>query len=324
MKKINLIIIFFSLFIFLPLITNAATLSITPRDGTYSKGQNFNVDVLINSNTSVNAFSSIISFPTDTLEVISTSRSNSIIDLWTQNPSFSNSGSIGNIRFEGVVLSPGFIGSGGKLLTLTFRVKNEGSANLTFSSYNVLENDGFGTKAVTTVQGARFVFSPSKPATPESKTLPTVRDIIVVKEIEANKAVLDAWNFLPDWIKISVLSLIGITALFLLLLIMSFGVVILIWLWGHLREREDNITRWLKVLRKLVKNFFKAIPVFLGLVEKEIQGDVKYSISQLQEDVREAKNHTPLSKVLGDFWASLGRIIKRFFTKNEKTTKDKL
>lgn len=312
------------LFFFSSLITNAATLSITPREGSYSKGENFEVSVLVSSDTSVNAFSSIISFPTDVLEVIGVNKSNSIVNLWTQNPSFSNASSTGNIQFEGIVLNPGFIGSGGKILTFSFRVKKEGSANLTFSKYAVLENDGLGTTAVTAAQGAYFVFLSPKPITAKSEKLPVVRDIVIVREVEVNKAMLATWNFFPEWIKVGVLSLVGITAVFLFLLIMSFGVVTLIWLWGHLREREDKITQWLGVLRKLVKNFFKAIPVFLKLTEKEIQGDVKYSISQLQEDVREAKNHTPLSKVLGDFGASLKRIVKRFFTKNEKTTKEKL
>lgn len=306
-----------------PLSTFAATLFLTPREGTYSNGENFNVSVLVSSDASVNAFSGTISFPTDTLEMISVSKSDSIVDLWTQNPSFSNAGSLGNASFEGVVLNPGFIGQSGKILTLTFRVKSEGSANLIFSKYAVLENNGLGTSVAVMARGANFVFLPPKPGTTgEGGTLPNIRDVVVVREVEVNRGILGAWNFLPEWIQISVLSLVGLTAILLSLLIISFGVVILIWLWGHLREREDEITRWFGILQTFVKNFFMAIPVLLGFVGKEVRGDVKYGIGQLQEDVKEAKDHIPLSKVLSDFWASIGRIVKRFFTKNEKTIKE--
>lgn len=305
-----------------PLSAFSATLFLTPSEGTHYRGENFDVGVLVSSDTSVNAFSGIISFPTDTLDMISVSRSNSIVDLWTQNPSFSNAGSLGNVRFEGVTLSPGFIGSSGKIITLTFRVKKEGSANLIFSKYAVLENDGFGTSAFTTVRGAYFTLLPSRPGTPESGTLPNVREVVVVKEVEISRGILNAWNFLPEWIQISILSIVGLSTILLALLIFSFGVVILIWLWGHLRERESEITRWFRASQTLVKNFFMAIPVLLGLAEKEVREDIKYSMNQVQENIREAKNHTPLSKVLYDFWLSIGRIIKRFFTRNNATTKE--
>src|SRR3989344_4521305 len=312
-------------FFLLPLSAIAATLFLTPKAGTYYKGENFNVSVLVSSDTSVNAFSGVITFPTDTLEVTGVSKSNSIVDRWTQNPSFSNGGSIGNVSFEGVVLNPGFVGPNGKILTLTFRVKKEGSTNLNFSEYAVLENNGLGTKAVTNAQGASFTLSPPRAGTSskasESGTLPTVREIVLVKEIEVNRGIINAWNFLPDWVKISVLALVGLTAVLLSLLIISFGVITLIWLWGHLRERENEMTRWLIISKTFVKNFFRAIPVLLGLAGKEVRGDVGYGFRQLRENVIEAKDHIPLSKVLDNFWASIKRIIKRFFTKNEKTTK---
>lgn len=318
MAKIYSIIIFFLLFAFSPLITNAATLSIVPKEGSYHKGENFDVDVMISSDTSVNAFSSVISFPTDTLNVISISKSNSIIDLWTQKPSFSNAGSTGNVQFEGIVLNPGFIGSNGKILTFSFRVKKEGSANLTFSKYAVLENDGLGTTAVTAVQGAHFVFLPPKPVVQKKETLPTVREVVVVREVETNK-LLSTWSFLPKWIKNSILLIIGITTIFLLLLSISFGIVTLIWLWGHLRKRKAKITQWFEIFPKFVKKFFRKIPVFFGLIEREIKGNIKYSVRQLQDDIKETEdNNSSLPKVLGDFWASIKRIIKRFFTRNEK------
>ncbi len=333
-RRRNSLLFFLGIVLLLsPLSTLAATLSLAPKEATHHVGENFTVSMLISADASINAFSGVLLFPTDTLQVISVSKLNSIVNLWTQDPSFSNAGSSGNVSFEGVVLNPGFIGPNGRILTITFRVKKEGSANLTFSQYTVLLNDGLGTNIVPTTEGAHLVFLPpssvlptTNPVAQEGGMLPSTHSTIIVREVAVPVgAVTAAWNFLPEWVKISVLGLVGLTALLLSLLIISFGVVTLIWLWGHLREREDDITRWLSVVQTLVKKFFMAIPLLLGTAKKEIGGDVKYSMDQLGETIEEAKDHVhhiPLSRVLVDFWASIGRIFKRFFTKNENTTKE--
>jgi hypothetical protein len=81
------------------------------------------------------------------LEVVSISKTESIFTLWAEEPSFSNKA--GTVNFEGIILNPGFKGSNGKLLTITFRAKTEGQANLSFSSGSVFANDGTGANILS-------------------------------------------------------------------------------------------------------------------------------------------------------------------------------
>jgi len=102
----------------------------------------------------MNAASAIIKFPSDKLQVVSVSKSGSIVDFWAQEPSFSNT--IGEIKLEGIVLTPGFKGSSGKILTINFKGKNPGIGVLNIFSSSVLANDGTGTNILAGVSDASF------------------------------------------------------------------------------------------------------------------------------------------------------------------------
>ncbi len=144
MEKIYKLIIVFFIALFAPLSVFAASLSFSPQSGTHNTGETFTVNVYVNSSdTAMNAASGTVSFPWDKLQVVSISKSGSIFSLWAEEPSFSNSS--GTVKFEGIVLNPGYKGSQGKILSITFRARNIGQANLSFSDGSVLANDGSGT-----------------------------------------------------------------------------------------------------------------------------------------------------------------------------------
>ncbi|MBI3888446.1 hypothetical protein HY311_01490 [Candidatus Nomurabacteria bacterium] len=144
MAKIYKIILFFLFLAFIPFSAKAATLSFSPVLDSYAIGSTFSVNIYVgSSDQSMNAVSGVISFPWDKLQVISISKTGSVLSLWAEEPSFSNS--LGTVNFEGIVLNPGFSGAQGKVLSITFKTKNIGQANLSFSSGSVLANDGTGT-----------------------------------------------------------------------------------------------------------------------------------------------------------------------------------
>ena len=98
----NVLFVAISVFIFVVisgLAAQAASLYFSPSSGTYQTGRNFTVSIKVSSPTSMNAASGVISFPTDKLEVLSVSKTGSVFNLWVTEPSFSNIGSNGNIRF---------------------------------------------------------------------------------------------------------------------------------------------------------------------------------------------------------------------------------
>ncbi|TXI10815.1 MAG: hypothetical protein E6Q68_07445, partial [Polynucleobacter sp.] len=125
----------------------AADLTLTPSVGQFEVGQSFTVDVYVTNNTqAINAVSGTLTFPTDTLSVRSISKDGTIIKLWAEEPTFSNTS--GSAKFEGVILNPGFSGPRGKVISLSFSAKKAGNANVIFSNGQVLANDGQATNVV--------------------------------------------------------------------------------------------------------------------------------------------------------------------------------
>ncbi|MCX6797109.1 MAG: hypothetical protein NTX98_01360, partial [Candidatus Doudnabacteria bacterium] len=122
----------------------AASLSVSPSSGSFQTGATFYVNFLVSSpNQAANAVSGVVSFSSENLEVVSLSKDGSLISLWVQEPSFSNSS--GSINFEGIILNPGFSGDGGKVLTANFRAKAAGLGKISFVNGMVLANNGQGT-----------------------------------------------------------------------------------------------------------------------------------------------------------------------------------
>jgi hypothetical protein len=175
-KKVNTILklsifacFFLSLFIFLPKKVSAASLFVSPNSKTVTVGQSISANITVSSSDqAMNAVSGRISFPTDKLEVTSISKSGTIVSLWIKEPSFSNSEGV--ISFEGIVLNPGFVGSSGKVLGVTFKAKSTGTASLVFGSGSVLANDGQGTSILNGMGGSTFTINAAPPTpTPTPK-----------------------------------------------------------------------------------------------------------------------------------------------------------
>ncbi len=119
--------------------------------------------------------------------MISLSKSSSVITLWVQEPSFSNSS--GTISFEGIVPNPGFTGSG-KVLTATFKVLKQGSARVSFANASVLANDGNGTEIGNGGTDASYSLIASTVETPPQNVKPQNVKTPVTKQSEPNAAPL--------------------------------------------------------------------------------------------------------------------------------------
>lgn len=167
MDKIKKIILSLILFIFiLPVSASAADLYLSPNSGSYDIGKTFSVSIYVSSpDQAMNAASGVINFSTEKLEVLSISKTNSIFSLWAKEPSFSNIS--GTINFEGIILSPGFTGSSGKILTINFKTKKAGDETISFSSGSILANDGNGTDITSNKRSAQFSIIDSNPSTEE-------------------------------------------------------------------------------------------------------------------------------------------------------------
>lgn len=156
-NKISISIFLFSfLFLFAPSQVLASDLVFSPVSGSIVAGKPFTVNVSVSNNKqAINAVSGTVSFPSDLLTVTGVSKSGSIIGLWATEPSYSQGA--GTVSFEGVILNPGFSGSTGKVISITFIPKKTGKANLLFSSGAILANDGQATNLLSKLGSASFV-----------------------------------------------------------------------------------------------------------------------------------------------------------------------
>lgn len=163
--KAKIILIGILVFGFLASNCQAVILYLEPKEGNFSKGDVFLVNLMVNTEKEkINAAKIELVFPPEKLEVVEIIKGNSIFSFWPEEPSFSNQK--GLVSFIGGV-PLGFEGEG-KILSVAFKVnfsENEtGFAEINFSENNqVLKNDGLGTE--TKIQTQKSVFALfSKPA----------------------------------------------------------------------------------------------------------------------------------------------------------------
>lgn len=136
--------------------TYAANIIISPSSVTTKVGKTFAVDVMVSNNTdAINAVSANVTFPADALQVVTVSKKGSFINLWAEEPSFSNDK--GTVSLEGVALNPGFDKATGKVVTITFKAVQAGNVSVSVKSGSVLANDGNATDVLKTT-GAAFVY----------------------------------------------------------------------------------------------------------------------------------------------------------------------
>lgn len=149
------LVLLFNVILAIPANAQAASLYFSPSSSSYVLGKTMVVSVYVSSSDqAINAASGIISFQEDKMQVVSLSKTGSIISLWVQEPSFSNTS--GTVNFEGIVLNPGFIGSNGKIIDIIFKSKVSGITPLRFFSSAVLANDGKGTNILTSSGNASY------------------------------------------------------------------------------------------------------------------------------------------------------------------------
>jgi len=153
--QILIILLFLLGFILIPLDkVLTADIYILPSTKELNVGNNLEMVVYVDSiDQAINAVSFKISYPEDLLEFISFSKSGTIISLWVQEPK----GGEGEILAEGIILNPGFTGSKGKILSITFKTLKTGIADLKFVSGSILANDGLGTNILKNMNGGNFI-----------------------------------------------------------------------------------------------------------------------------------------------------------------------
>ena len=158
----------FSFLFFIFDFCQAAVLYLSPSTGSYYQGDTFMVEIRLDTQGEyINAVEANLNFSPDILEVKDLSQGNSILTLWVKEPGFSEN----KISILGGVPG-GYQGADGLLGKIIFQVSEsgQGSARINFQDDSkVLLNDGKGTEAKLTIQGAKFNIIPEKSEIPGNK-----------------------------------------------------------------------------------------------------------------------------------------------------------
>ncbi len=150
----------------------AAKLVASPGSGNYKVGDKITTTISVNSDgQAINAAEANVTFSTDTLEYQSFSTSGSIFTFWTSGPNASD----GSVSFSGGLSNPGYNGSSGKILTITFKVKATGTGHIWIYNGKVLANDGAGTNIYDSASGATYTIGAKPPAATPGPSAPSVK-----------------------------------------------------------------------------------------------------------------------------------------------------
>ncbi|MEK9173566.1 MAG: cohesin domain-containing protein, partial [Patescibacteria group bacterium] len=122
-----------------------ASVFVGPASGTFTVGSTFTVSVYVNTGgQAINAIEANLAFPPDKLQVVAPSAGKSLVQIWVNQPTYSNDSGI--LKFQGTIPSPGINTESGLISTVTFRVKSTGTATVrVMDTSRVLLNDGKGT-----------------------------------------------------------------------------------------------------------------------------------------------------------------------------------
>ncbi len=154
MRALHSILFLLCISVLMPFTGHAATLFMSPASPTIGIGKTITIDIYVaNTEESVNAVSGTISFPKELLSAQSVSKKDSALNWWTIEPTLSNA--LGTIVFEGVALK-GFSGTKEKILSITFKAIDAGTASLLFSAGSVLANDGSGNNVLSVMEGTHI------------------------------------------------------------------------------------------------------------------------------------------------------------------------
>lgn len=155
-----------------------------------SPGSIFNIDLLIDSASDINALEMELQYPQDIIESVGFDNANSIISLWQTKPKVLN----GKIEFSGGMLKP-WQGNKGQILKLQFKAKKEGKANVVLVKNNLYLADGKGTIYVPQVKNftvevkeqGREVLAPSASFTESEVQMEVEKEVEAIESKEFSK-----------------------------------------------------------------------------------------------------------------------------------------
>lgn len=154
--------IFFVLSLFVSVCVDAASIYLTPAQAQVATGETVKIKVMVNTQgVAINTVGGVVRFDSSGLEIVSINKLNSILNIWIEEPFFSNPN--GTVSFNGGVTTPGYTGGAGEVFSFTVKAKKVGVNTLHFDDVVILKNDGVGTDALSSEGSATITVGQTVP-----------------------------------------------------------------------------------------------------------------------------------------------------------------
>ncbi|MDQ5952141.1 MAG: hypothetical protein QG626_268 [Patescibacteria group bacterium] len=158
-----------SLFLWSPAFVQAETsapqvnLFFSPSTQSVIEGSTFQVSLYLDTKgQSMSTMELNVKYPQDLMEIVTPSAGQSLIQLWLQPPTYSNTE--GTAHLVGLIPN-GVVTESGLITTMTFRALSSGKGEITLQSNSqILANDGLGTAAQASFGRATYTITPKPPA----------------------------------------------------------------------------------------------------------------------------------------------------------------
>jgi len=136
-----------------PLSALAAEIRLDSHKVEVKTGEQFVVDVIVNSEVQLNAIEGQLVFPEDLLSVREIRDGNSVVNFWVEKPSES---ALGRIAFSGITPG-GWSGANNLIFSVVFEAKKDGNISIMLQGVTALRNDGAGTKESLSIRNVDIV-----------------------------------------------------------------------------------------------------------------------------------------------------------------------
>ena len=139
-----------------PLFAFAAEIRLDSHKVEVKTGEQFVVDVVVNSEEQLNAIEGQIVFPEGLLSVREIRDGNSVINFWVEKP---HSVLPNKILFSGITPG-GWSGANNQIFAVVFEAKKDGDTLIMLQEVTALRNDGAGTKESISIRNVDIVIEP--------------------------------------------------------------------------------------------------------------------------------------------------------------------
>jgi len=247
-----------------PALAAGAIMYLSPSSGSYNVDSTFSVTVLVDTGgAQINVVEDLLKFSQNELQVVNISKNGSIFTLWAIEPSFSNSA--GTVKFGGGIPAGHYSGSAGKVLTITFKARSQGQADISLTETKILAADGLGTDIFSGSRGASYaIVAPPPPPpliVPEEVEKPEIEKPEIEEPLPPPALSAPFFNIGP--------LQVSYPAAFAALMALSVILFILLW-YLHYRQRQKY-----KHIKKEVGEAESALHKAFDLLKEAIREQIK-------------------------------------------------